>query len=119
LRSGAAERNSGAVRSLVPSLLVLARPGSLALCLVALAGCGRPATQQECDEIVGRIAELSLREGSAPSDKGEVQKQVQETKQAFQKKTKEECVGKRITTRALGCVRNAKTAEEIVHECLN
>jgi hypothetical protein len=81
-------------------------------------GCGRPATQAECDEIVGRIAELELRE-SAASASGDVQKQIAETKQAFQEKSKRECVGRRITSRALGCVRSAKTAEEIVRVCLN
>ena len=85
---------------------------------ILLAGCGRPATQQECDEIVGRIAELEIREAAstAPAD---VEKQVHETKQAFQAKSKRECVGKRINSRALGCVRSAKTAEEIVKVCLN
>jgi len=87
-------------------------------CLVLVTGCGRPATQQECDEIVGRIAELELREEKSVSPT-DVEKEVLETKQAFQAKTKSECVGKRITGRALRCVRNAKTAEEIVHECLN
>lgn len=81
-------------------------------------GCGRPATQAECDEIVGRIAELELQE-SGPSASADVQKQVAETKQAFQEKSKRECVGRRITSRALGCVRSAKTAEEIVRVCLN
>lgn len=108
------------MRSLVPSFLTGPRlPTVCLVCLCCLAACGRPATQQECDEIVGRIAELSLREASGPSDQDEVKKQVQETKEAFQKKTKQECVGKRITSRALACVRKAKTAEEIVHECLN
>ncbi|HEX3597855.1 MAG TPA: hypothetical protein VHU80_22255, partial [Polyangiaceae bacterium] len=83
-----------------------------------LVGCGRPATQAECDEIVGRIAELEIRD-TAPAASAEVQKQVAETKQAFQAKSKRECVGRRITSRAIGCVRSAKTAEEIVHVCLN
>jgi hypothetical protein len=87
--------------------------------LVLLPSCGRPATSQECDEIVGRIAELELHESTTGEDPAEVAQKVVETKQAFQEKTKRECVGKRITTRALGCVRSAKTAEEIVHECLN
>jgi hypothetical protein len=89
----------------------------LALALGA-AGCGRPATQQECDEIVGRIAELEIREATsaAPAD---VAKQISDTKQAFQAKSKRECVGRRITKQALGCVRSAKTAEEIVHVCLD
>ncbi len=88
------------------------------IALTILTSCGRPATEQECDEIVGRIAELELREAKAGTP-DEVQKQVLETKEAFRAKTKHECVGKRITSHALTCVRNAKTAEEIVHECLN
>jgi inorganic pyrophosphatase len=83
-----------------------------------LAACGRPATEAECDEIVARITELELGE-SKVSDKAEVEKQVAETKAAFKAKTKEQCVGKRVTERALACVRGAKTAEEIVNECLN
>jgi hypothetical protein len=86
--------------------------------LFLLVGCGRPASQAECDEIVGRIAELEIRE-AAPAASAEVQKQVAETKQAFQAKSKRECVGRRITSRAIGCVRSAKTAEEIVRVCLN
>jgi hypothetical protein len=83
-----------------------------------LTACGRPATEAECDEIVARITELELKE-SKVSDKLEVQKQVTETQAAFKGKTKEQCVGKRVTERALACVRAAKTAEEIVRECLN
>jgi hypothetical protein len=83
-----------------------------------LVGCGRPATQAECDEIVGRIAELEMKEAASPAP-AEVAKQVTETKQAFQTKSRRECVGRRITSKAIGCVRTAKTAEEIVRVCLN
>lgn len=80
--------------------------------------CGRPATISDCEEIVARIAELELRSAPA-SDPSSIAKEVRDTQEAFQAKAKQECVGKRITDRALKCVRNAKTAEEIVHECLN
>ena len=82
------------------------------------AGCGRPATISDCEEIVAKIAELELR-GAPAADPSSIAKEVADTKQAFQTKAKQECVGKRITERALTCVRNAKTAEEIVRECLN
>ncbi len=114
MRSGALERNSSVVRKVVQ----LARAAAALVALFTCVACGKPATQAECDEIVGRIAELELRESSSASS-AELAKQVAETKLAFESKTKRECVGKRITKRALGCVRNAKTAEEIVHECLN
>ena len=83
-----------------------------------LTGCGRPATEAECDEIVGRIAELELGEAKS-ADPADVQKQVAETKQVFRDKTRKQCVGKRVTDYALRCVRNAKTAEEIVKKCLD
>lgn len=87
--------------------------------VVVLMGCGRPATQSDCDFIVGRIAELELRAEDKGANPQDVAKQVAETKQEFQAKAKSECVGKRVTEKALRCVRNAKTAEEIVQECLN
>jgi hypothetical protein len=80
--------------------------------------CGRPATQADCDFIVGRIAELELGVGPA-TDHALVEKQIAETKLEFQAKARKECVGKRVTERALRCVRDAKTAEEIVRKCLN
>ncbi len=67
---------------------------------------------------MSRIAELELKE-EKQVDPADVARQVAETKQAFQSKAKQECVGKRITNRALDCVKHAKTAEEIVRECLN
>ena len=82
------------------------------------AACGRPATMADCDEIVARIAELELK-GAKAADPSSIAKEVADTKVAFQAKARQECVGKRITERALKCVRNAKTAEEIVRECLN
>jgi hypothetical protein len=72
----------------------------------------------DCDEIVARIAELELR-GVRSGDPTSIAKEVADTKEAFQAKAKQECVGKRITDHALRCVRNAKSAEEIVRECLN
>jgi hypothetical protein len=81
-------------------------------------GCGRPATQGDCDEIVGRITELELSEAKT-GDPADVARQIVETKREFQAKAKRECVGKRITSHALACVRGAKTAQEVVRECLN
>jgi hypothetical protein len=88
------------------------------LAWLAVAGCGRPATIADCEEIVARIAELELR-GAKTADPSVIAKEVADTKVAFQAKAKQECVGKRITQRALECVRSAKSAEEIVRECLN
>lgn len=93
-------------------------PALVLFTALAAAGCGRPATITDCEEIVAKIAELELR-GAKTADPSAIAKEVADTKVAFQAKAKQECVGKRITERALDCVRHAKTAEEIVRECLN
>jgi hypothetical protein len=101
-------------------LQVAPKPYRFVPALLGLAAfaCGRPATIADCDEIVAKIAELELR-GAKTADPSFIAKEVADTKQAFQAKAKQECVGKRITDGALRCVRNAKTAEEVVRECLN
>ena len=82
--------------------------------LLLLAGCGRPATQQECEEIVVRVTELELKaRGMAGSDARE----VQDTKEALRKTTLRDCVGKRMSDQAMACVRSAKTAQQLVSQC--
>jgi hypothetical protein len=79
-----------------------------------LSACGRPATQKECDEIVVRVTELELKaRGVAGSDGQE----VQETKEALSKTTMRDCVGRRISDKAMACVRTAQSAQQLVSEC--
>ncbi len=91
-------------------------PRAFVVSLVALLvmACGRPATEKECDEIVGRITELELK-GRGVS--GTTAEEVKLTREALKKTTLRECVGKRISDRAMECVRSATTAEQIVKEC--
>jgi hypothetical protein len=92
----------------------------LAIWMAALAvvGCGRPATEAECEEIVGRIAELELKATSQVQG-AELATEVARTKAAFHDDAMRDCVGKRVTQDALKCVRSATTAEQIVDECFN
>ncbi|HEX2878525.1 MAG TPA: hypothetical protein VHO25_03200, partial [Polyangiaceae bacterium] len=53
-------------------LLGLALLGFLAL---SLSGCGRPATVQDCEQIVARVTELELKQASI-TDPAIVQEQV-------------------------------------------
>ena len=87
--------------------------GLIVLALLA-AACGRPATEQECDEIVARITELELK---ARGIAGNAAEEVQGTKDALRKTTLRDCVGRRISDKALICVRSATTADQIVREC--
>ena len=89
---------------------------SLLLPLTSLA-CGHPASNKECQEIVEQIATLELEKASGAADPKSLGAQVDETKKALASNTLKDCVGKRITERAMQCVRAAKTSQQIVDDC--
>ena len=80
-------------------------------------GCGHPASNKECQEIVERIALLELEKASHSSDPKTLGAQVDETQRALASNTLKDCVGKRITERAMQCVRAAKDSQQIVDDC--
>jgi hypothetical protein len=82
-----------------------------------LVGCGHPATREECDEIFNRSAEIELRMQNITDPK------VIEERTAAVRKDRgdtlvQQCVGKRITEKAMACVRSAKTTDEM-DQCLD
>ncbi len=79
---------------------------------LTLLGCGRPATPEECEEIVAKVTELEVRSRLQASDAA-IQAQVQSTKQAMRDAMMKDCVGQRITEHALQCVRNATSADQV------
>jgi hypothetical protein len=86
--------------------------------LVALgfcAGCGHPASEQECEEIVERVARLELQQAHATTDT--VASEVKLAKESFKKDMSRRCVGRRVTQAAMNCVRQAKSADQIEKEC--
>jgi hypothetical protein len=92
-------------------------PRTMRLALIVLAplvalGCGRPATPQECEEIVTRVTELEVRSRLQLSD-ALVKSQVESTKQAMRERMMKDCVGQRITERAMECVRQAVRPEQV------
>jgi hypothetical protein len=103
-------RSLGWLRTLVWLLPLL----TVALGSVA---CGHPASDKECQEIVERIATLELEKASGTADAAAVGIQVNETKKALAPNTLKDCVGKRITERAMQCVRGATTSAQIVDDC--
>lgn len=82
-------------------------------------GCGHPATVQECEEIVGRVARLELQETLGSANAQAITKEIEATKRALKENTLKDCVGKRITDSALNCVREATTAKEAVEDCFD
>ena len=77
-----------------------------------LVGCGHPASEQECEEIFTRSAEIELRAAKV-NDPAEIQKRTNEARAAMGEQMMKECVGKRITESAMKCVRQAATAEDL------
>lgn len=90
--------------------------GILSVSFVVI-GCGHPASESDCREILRRAAELELRERlgeGSPLIASEVQSIEESMKDTMMTK----CVGKRITEDALACVRGAKKSEQLFEECL-
>jgi hypothetical protein len=90
------------------------------ICLPALAlpiGCGHPASDKECQEIVERIATLEIEKTNGTTDAKSVGAQVDETKKALASNTLKDCVGKRITEKAMQCVRTANSSQQIIDDC--
>ncbi len=88
----------------------------MALC-VALGACGRPATEEECRQILRQAARLELEERLSQSE-NLVKTEIQEIEKSLRPQMMEKCVGKRITESALECVRNAESSEILFDECL-
>jgi hypothetical protein len=84
-------------------------------------GCGHPASEAECEAIVNRIVELELK-AQKVTDPAEIAKRRSESLGLAGDKGRAEvlqgCIGKRITDRALVCVREADNANEITDRCL-
>jgi len=82
-----------------------------------LGGCGHPATRAECDEIFDKSAELELRSQNV-TDPAEITKRTAAVRAARGEELIAKCVGRRITQKALECVRKAGSAEQ-VDRCLD
>ncbi|MEO6600956.1 MAG: hypothetical protein ABIQ16_13840 [Polyangiaceae bacterium] len=87
------------------------------LLLTGVVACGHPASNTECQEIVERIATLELEKAAGTADAAAVGTQVNETKKALAPNTLKDCVGKRMTERAMQCVRSATSSAQIVDDC--
>jgi hypothetical protein len=81
--------------------------------------CGHPATLEECELIVGRIAELEMSKQKPAATDAALVEEVARTKRAMRDETLQSCVGRRITARALDCVKDADSSDQIIHQCLN
>jgi hypothetical protein len=89
----------------------------LALSAIVLAGCGHPATREECDELFAKSAEIELRGQNITDPKTIAERTAAARATPKGSEFTGQCVGKRITQRALVCVRKATNAEQF-DQCL-
>ena len=93
-------------------------PGSVAFgawlagLALALFGCGHPATKQECQEIFDRSAAIELGTQNI-TDPALVKERTDDARTDKGDELLKQCVGRRITERAMRCVRGARSAEEL------
>ena len=101
----------------MPSPVPLRRHAVSAIVFGALlAGCGHPATREECDELFAKNAEIELR-AQRIVDPKTVAERIAAARAAEGEAFANRCLGRRITKRALSCVRRATTADQ-VDRCL-
>jgi hypothetical protein len=74
-------------------------------------GCGRNATEADCDLVVDRNVELAMKKLSI-TDPVQIDKRKQEVR-AELKPQLQGCIGKRVTDGMMKCVKNAETPEAI------
>ncbi|MBK9259160.1 MAG: hypothetical protein IPM54_04930 [Polyangiaceae bacterium] len=85
--------------------------------VLGLFGCGRPATKADCDAILDKSAEIELKAQNV-TDPAEVQKRTEAVRAAQGEQLLAKCIGRRVTDKAMQCVRLATTADQ-VDRCLD
>lgn len=93
------------------------RAAVLAGAVLLFAACGHPATREDCDAIFTHSAEIELRSQNV-SDPKVIAERTAALRSARGEELIQQCLGKRITTKALDCVRRASTDAE-VDRCLD
>lgn len=89
----------------------------LALAIPLIHGCGHPATQQECEEILDKVVELELR-GQHVEDPATLEQRKKITREVKAPDLLPQCVGRKITAQAMTCIRQAHSYDEIDNHCL-
>lgn len=79
--------------------------------MAALWGCGRPATEADCQLVVDRSVELSAAEKNIVDAK-EVERYKSEAKKALSAELGR-CVGRRITDGMIRCASAAQSSKEL------
>jgi hypothetical protein len=84
---------------------------AVALATLSVTGCGRRATELDCQLIVDKSVELQLREANQTSPEA-IQKREEQVRGELQDEIKS-CEGRRVTEHTLTCVNAASTTQEL------
>ena len=82
----------------------------VALSLV-IAGCGRKATEADCQLIVDRSVELQMKE-MEHAEKEQIEKRQKALRAELEGEMKD-CVGRRVTDKMMSCVQNATSSSDL------
>jgi hypothetical protein len=82
-----------------------------ALALQAIAGCGRRATDADCQLIVDRSVELQMKEMSL-NDAAAIAEREKLVRSALESEIRS-CESRRVTDKTIACVRTARTIMEL------
>ena len=104
-----------AVREIPIGWSTLAASAAAALLAGLLSGCGRRATELDCQLIVDKSVELQLRDTNQTSADA-IEKREEQVRAELQDEIKS-CEGRRVTERTLACVQAASTTQEL-DKCL-
>jgi hypothetical protein len=80
-----------------------------------LCGCGRKATQADCELIIDRNVEVQMK-AMHIDDRPTIEKKQDELR-AQMKDDLKDCEGRRVSDKMISCVNNAQSGDEIT-ECL-
>ncbi len=78
---------------------------------ISQSGCSHPATQAECEAILRKTAELTLKEQT--SDPAVIEERIAAYERAYGEKAISKCIGRAISQRALDCVQKADSEDKV------
>ena len=103
------------MRELPNGWSTVAAAAATALFAAASSGCGRRATELDCQLIVDKSVELQLRDTNQTSPEA-IEKREEQVRAELQDEIKA-CEGRRVTDKTMECVHAAPTTQEL-EKCL-
>lgn len=82
------------------------------LAATLLGACGRPATEADCQLVLDKLVEVELK-AAKTTDPDSVAKKQASLRESMKNELKD-CVGRKVSDRMLGCVREAQATADVL-----